>query len=95
MENETAIPVEQYAAQHRISIYKAIQMANRGELKSKVEEEGGKKRTYIIVSGDEAPADAAPAKAAEAPQEEMDYKAAYEALQKEMEALKAKAAKGE
>ena len=88
MANETLIPVEKYAAQHRLSIYTVIQKANRGELPSKVEEKDGKKVTYIVVS------DASSAAAAERA-EGVDYKAAYEALQKEMAELREKAIKGE
>ncbi len=87
MENETMIPVEKYAAQHRESIFKVLKRVNSGELRSHVEEKEGKKLTYIILSGDE------PARpAAKAPEEEAvtDYKAAYETLKAEYDALKAK-----
>ena len=90
MANETLIPVEKYAAQHRLSIYTVIQKANRGELPSKVEEKDGKKVIYIVVSDTDKGSAEASKNA-----EDVDYKAAYEALQKEMAELREKAIKGE
>jgi hypothetical protein len=87
MENERRITVEKYASQHRESIFKVLKRVNSGALRSVVEENEGKKTTYIILSDDE------PAKpAAKEPEKEAitDYKAAYENLKKEYDALKAK-----
>ncbi len=89
MEEQTLIPIEQYAAQQRKSIYSIMQRANRGEIQAVVEEKAGKKQTYIVLSGD---APVAPEVKEDAPEAEelTDYKAAYEAMQKELEALKAR-----
>lgn len=86
MVHETLIPLEKYAAQQRLSIYKVIQMANRGELEAKIVEKEGKKRTYIVASdAPEAPQQPEAPVEAEAA---IDYKEAYETLQKELQALK-------
>ncbi len=74
MPESSMIPVEQYAAAHRISIYSVIQKINRGELQSSTEIINGAKKIFV----------------SERQPEQHDYKAAYEALQKELEALKAK-----
>lgn len=88
MENETLIPLEKYAAMKRMSIYKVIQMANRGELQAKVVEKEGKKATYIVTSGDSAPEAPQQARATAEAEKTVDYKEAYEALQRELQALK-------
>ena len=97
MKNETLITIEKYAAMKRESIHKVIKKTMRGELKTVVEEKDGRTITYIVMSGDApampAPAAQSPSKAE--PQEAIDYKAAYEALQKELQALKEKSDKGE
>ena len=87
MENETMIPIEKFAAQHRESIFKVLKRVNSGELRSHVEEKEGKKLTYIILSGDEP---AKPAEKAPMQEEITDYKAAYEILKAEYDVLKAK-----
>ncbi|MBN2895293.1 MAG: hypothetical protein JXK05_05325 [Campylobacterales bacterium] len=68
------IPIEQYAAAQRVSIYSVIQKINRGELQEHIETVEGVKKRFIL----------------QAQPQQHDYKAAYEALQKELEALKAK-----
>jgi hypothetical protein len=88
MENETLVPVEKYAAMHRMSIYKVIQMANRGALQAKIVEKEGKKVTYIVTSEDAATEVPKKAEAAAEAEEAIDYKEAYETLQKELQALK-------
>ena len=89
MSKEQLIPIEKYAAQQRKSIYSIMQRANRGEIQAVVEEKEGKKQTYIVLSGD---TPVAPEVKEDAPKAEelTDYKAAYEAMQKELEALKAR-----
>jgi ribosomal protein L12E/L44/L45/RPP1/RPP2 len=91
MPKETKIPVETYARMHRTSIYSVIRQANRGALKATIEEVDGRKVTYIMTAGSDSVASAAPEAAAPAAESEaIDYKAAYEALKKEMEVLKGK-----
>ena len=92
MANETMMSVEKYAAKHRLSIYTVIQKVNRGELPSTVEEKDGKKVTYVLLTEEGAAPAAQPQPGS---QEEVDYKAAYEALQKEMAELREKAIRGE
>ena len=89
MANETLIPIEKYASQQRKSIYSVMQLANRGQIKAVVKEENGKKKTYVVMDGGEA---ATPQAQAQTPKQEeaVDYKEAYEAMQKELEALKAR-----
>ena len=89
MENETLIPIEKYAARQRKSIYSIMQLANRDALKAVVKEEDGKKKTYIVMSGDE-PVRSEAKEEAPKHEEVVDYKEAYEKLQKELEAMKAK-----
>lgn len=84
METER-ISVEKYAASHRISIFQVIQKINRGELLSEVEVQDGKKTTWIT---GEKSGKASEKSGATEQAEEIDYKAAYEKLLKEMEALK-------
>jgi len=88
MAHETLIPLEQYAAQQRLSIYNVMQMANRGQLQAKVVEKEGKKITYIVTGDASEPE--APQQAQETLEAEkvIDYKEAYETLQKELQALK-------
>jgi hypothetical protein len=88
MENETLVPVEQYAAMHRMSIYKVIQMANRGELQAKVVEKQGRKATCIVTSGESSPEAPQKAEVSAEAEEAIDYKEAYEALQRELQAMK-------
>ena len=89
MENETLIPIEKYAARQRKSIYSIMQLANRDALKAVVKEEDGKKKTYIVMSGDE-PVRSEAKEETPKHEEVVDYKEAYEKLQKELEAMKAK-----
>lgn len=89
MENENLIPIEKYAAEQRKSIYSIMQLANRGQIKAVVKEEEGKKKTYIVMINDE-PAEAHSKEDSSKQEEVVDYKEAYEAMQKELEALKAK-----
>lgn len=94
MEDATLIPLEKYAAMRRESIHTVIKKTMRGELQTVVEEKEGRKITYIVTSETSAPRSEAKAPAQE-PEEPVDYKAAYEALQKELQALKEKTEKGE
>lgn len=88
------IPLEKYAAMRRESIHSVIKKTMRGELKTKVEEKEGKNITYIVVSED-TPETQAKEEAPKQESEPFDYKAAFEALQKELQELKAKVEKGE
>ncbi len=91
MSHETRMTVEKYAAQERLSIYTVIQKINRGALASEVEEIDGKKVTYVLVSPKQPLAQQpkeAPSAIPEAADEAIDYKSAYEALQRELQALK-------
>jgi len=90
MSQDKRMSVEKYAAQQRISIYTVIQKINRGELASEVEEIDGKNVTYVLIASKQ-PLAQKPKEAPESPSEtkdEMDYKAAYEALQRELQAMK-------
>lgn len=90
MEDETLVPIEKYAARQRKSIYSIMQLANKGELEARVEEKAGKKQTYIVMQDDKS---SSPETQEDVPKEEserVDYKEAYERLQKELEAMKAR-----
>ena len=90
MSQEKRMSVEKYAAQQRISIYTVIQKINRGELASEVEEIDGKNVTYVLIASKQ-PLAQQPKETSESPSEtkdEIDYKAAYEALQRELQAMK-------
>jgi len=93
MQEETLIPLEKYAAMNRESIHKVIKKTMSGELQSVVKEENGRKKTYVVLSGNTT---SEPQRSAPEPKPAaVDYKEAYEALQKEMEALKAQMGKGD
>lgn len=95
MEKQKLITIEKYAAMHRESIHSVIKKTMRGELQTKVEEEEGKKITYIVVSDIDDTRAPAKEETPQQPSEEIDYKAAFEALQKEMQALKERVEKSE
>jgi len=90
MGTKERMSVEKYAAQQRMSIHAVLKMTMRGALESEVEEIEGKKITYILLDAAPEPEAAQPQPAPEAPDEAFDCKAAYEALKKEVEALKQK-----
>lgn len=84
---ENFIPIQKYAALHRQSVHSVIKKTMSGELPSFEKEENGKKVIYVRYD-DAAPEPKYEAKAAD--EEEIDYKAAYEALHKEYLVLQTK-----
>lgn len=88
MENLITIP--KYAAQNRLSIHTVVKKTMNGELKTVEKEENGAKTVYIRL--DDSVSDLpAPSVMAEPVEEcEIDYKKAYEDLNKEYLILKTK-----
>jgi hypothetical protein len=78
--------IQKYASKHHISTFNVIKKTMSGELPTVVKEENGKEVTYIVMNG-----------SASQPQHEttcneydIDYKKAYEDLNKEYLILKTK-----
>lgn len=84
---ENYITIQKYASIHRQSIHSVLKKTMNGELKSIEKEENGRKVLYVEYDGN------APSPKIEAPlevTEEIDYKKAYEDLNKEYLILKTK-----
>lgn len=88
---EELISIQKYASLYRLSIHNVIKKTMNGEVKTVVKEENGKEVTYIL--NPESQKKAVDAIAADVePQEEceIDYKKAYEDLNKQYLILKTK-----
>lgn len=89
MHSSDLISIQKYAAKHHISIFSVIKKTMNGELPTVVKEENGKEVTYIVMS----PSSAQPKNdlnRSNSEEVEIDYKKAYEDLNKEYLILKTK-----
>lgn len=88
MQSPEHISIQKYAARHHISIFSVIKKTMNGELPTVVKEENGKEVTYIVMN----PSTAHPQNEVRSSGEkvEIDYKKAYEDLNKEYLILKTK-----
>lgn len=84
---ENFIPIQKYAALHRQSVHSVIKKTMSGELPSVEKEENGKKVIYVRY---DAQTPAPKKETVKSEEEEIDYKAAYEALHKEFLVLQTK-----
>jgi hypothetical protein len=89
---EQLITLQKYAALHRQSIHTVVKKTMNGELKSIEKEENGKKTTYIVLSEPPRPQERDESlplsPSLPSAEEEIDYKKAYEDLNKEYLLLK-------
>ncbi len=84
---ENFITIQKYASIHRQSIHSVLKKTMNGELKSMEKEENGRKVLYVEYDGNvPTPKIETPAQS----DEEIDYKQAYEDLNKEYLILKTK-----
>lgn len=84
---ENYITIQKYASLHRLSIHSILKKTMNGELKSIEKVENGRKMLYVEYDGN------TPSAKTETPvevTEEIDYKKAYEDLNKEYLTLKTK-----
>ncbi|MFZ2890352.1 hypothetical protein [Sulfuricurvum sp.] len=89
MQSPELISIQKYAAKHHISIFSVIKKTMSGELPTVVKEENGKEVTYIVMNPSSAqPKNDLNSTASE--EFEIDYKKAYEDLNKEYLVLKTK-----
>ncbi len=88
---EELITVQKYASKYRLSIHNVIKKTMSGELATVEKVENGKNVTYIILNPETAHEPVPSADAGSTPPEdEIDYKKAYEDLHKEYLVLKTK-----
>jgi len=83
------LSIQKYASKHHISIFSVIKKTMNGELPTVVKEENGKEVTYIVMN----PSTAHPQNEVHSnnhEEVEIDYKKAYEDLNKEYLILKTK-----
>jgi len=89
MQSPELISIQKYAAKHHVSIFSVIKKTMNGELPTLVKEENGKEVTYIVMN----PSSPQPKNEINEPSNgefEIDYKKAYEDLNKEYLVLKTK-----
>ncbi len=89
MQSPELISIQKYAAKHHISIFSVIKKTMNGELPTLIKEENGKEVTYIVMN----PSSDQPNSEINEPSNEefeIDYKKAYEDLNKEYLVLKTK-----
>lgn len=89
MHSSDLMSIQKYAAKHHISIFSVIKKTMNGELPTVVKEENGKEVTYIVMN----PSSAQPKNDlnhSNTEEVEIDYKKAYEDLNKEYLILKTK-----
>jgi hypothetical protein len=82
------ISIQKYAAKHHISIFSVIKKTMNGELPTVVKEENGKEVTYIVMNPSSTQPQSTVNQSSE--EDEIDYKKAYEDLNKEYLVLKTK-----
>jgi hypothetical protein len=89
MQSPELITIQKYAARHHVSIFSVIKKTMNGELPTVVKEENGKEVTYVVMN----PSTAHPQNEVSSndnEEVEIDYKKAYEDLNKEYLILKTK-----
>lgn len=87
MNSPELISLQKYAANNRLSIHTVIKKTMNGELPTVVKDEDGKEITYIVLTDPKQPL---PTPASSEDFVEIDYKKAYEDLNKEYLVLKRK-----
>lgn len=88
MQSSELISIQKYAAKHHISIFSVIKKTMNGELPTVVKDENGKEVTYIVMNPSSSSKSDVQNTTAE--EFEIDYKQAYEDLNKEYLILKTK-----
>lgn len=88
MQSSELMSIQKYAAKHHISIFSVIKKTMNGELPTLVKEENGKEVTYIVM--DPSSSSKSDVQNTTAEEFEIDYKKAYEDLNKEYLILKTK-----
>lgn len=88
MQSSELISIQKYAAKHHISIFSVIKKTMNGELPTVVKDENGKEVTYIVMNPSSSSKSDIQNTTAE--EFEIDYKQAYEDLNKEYLILKTK-----
>lgn len=89
MQSPELLTIQKYASRHHISIFNVIKKTMNGELPTVVKEENGKEVTYILMNSSTAhPQNEICSNDHE--EVEIDYKKAYEDLNKEYLILKTK-----
>lgn len=81
--------IQKYAAKHHISIFNVIKKTMSGELPTLIKEENGKEVTYIVMNPSASQPNAIPTPNSHE-EDEIDYKQAYEELNREYLILKTK-----
>lgn len=84
------ISIQKYAAKHHISIFSVIKKTMNGELPTVIKEENGKEVTYIALSPSSAHSSIESKDTNKEESADIDYKKAYEDLNKEYLILKTK-----
>lgn len=87
MNSPELISIQKYAAKNRLSIHTVIKKTMNGELPTIVKDEDGKEVTYIVLTEPKQPL---PTPTSSEDFIEIDYKKAYEELNKEYLLLKTK-----
>lgn len=90
MQSPELVSIQKYAAKHHISIFSVIKKTMNGELPTVVKEENGKEITYIAIDPSPSPSPIQSKSTASDESVEIDYKQAYEDLNKEYLILKTK-----
>lgn len=89
MQSSELISIQKYAAKHHISIFSVIKKTMNGELQTVVKEENGKEITYIVMNSLSSQSQSE-GHNTNTEESEIDYKKAYEDLNKEYLILKTK-----
>jgi hypothetical protein len=89
MQSPELLTIQKYAAKHHVSIFSVVKKTMNGELPTVVKEENGKEVTYIVMNPSTPPPHNERA-SRNTKEIEIDYKKAYEDLNKEYLILKAK-----
>jgi hypothetical protein len=82
------LSIQKYASKHHISTFNVIKKTMNGELPTLVKEENGKEVTYIVMNPSSIQPQSTVNQSSE--EDEIDYKKAYEDLNKEYLILKTK-----
>lgn len=89
MNSPELMSIQKYAAKHHISIFNVIKKTMNGELPTLVKEENGKEVTYIVMNTSIPQSNESSASNSHQ-EDEIDYKRAYEELNREYLLLKTK-----
>ncbi len=89
MQTSELMSIQKYASKHHVSIFSVIKKTMNGELPTVVKEENGKEMTYIVMNASSANTQLE-SHNTQNEECEIDYKKAYEELNKEYLILKTK-----